>query len=93
MFWHQPEQIDDVDKAQLNVREVLPQHRGGGQGLHGSNVPAAGHHKIRFAVLIAACPRPYSRTLCAVLERVIHAEILKMRLLVGDDHIDVVAAP
>ena len=72
---------------------MLPQHRSGGQGLHRRDVPGARHHKVGFAVLIAAGPLPYPGAFGAVLNRSVPVEILKVRLLVGDDHIDVVAAP
>ena len=37
---------------------MLPQHCSGGQSLHRSDVPAAGHHKIGFAALIGSAVLP-----------------------------------
>src|SRR5438128_11551686 len=89
---HQPEEVYDIDEAQLQVRKMLPQHGCGGKRLHRRDVAATRDDEIGLAVLIAARPFPYPGTLRAVLNRGVHVEILKVRLLVGDNHIDVVSA-
>ena len=64
----------------------------GGQGLQGRHVTAAGHHDIGLAAPVVAGPLPDAEASLAVLDRVVHRQPLRCRLLAGDDDVDVVPA-
>ena len=56
------------------------------------DVARARHDHVRLAALVVAGPVPDADALGAMLDRRIHVEKLQMRLLVGDDDVDVVGA-
>ena len=85
-------QIDDVDDANLQLRDVPAKQIDGGQRLQRRHVAAAGHHHVGLAALVVAGPLPDADAGRAVLDRLIHGQPLRRRLLAGDDHVDVVAA-
>ena len=85
-------EIDDVDRPDLQVREMAPQQLDRPPGFRASAVPAARHDDIRLAALIVARPRPDAKAGGAVRDRRVHVQPLQRRLLAGDDDVDVVAA-
>ena len=87
----QPEQIDDVDEADLQVGEFLAQDGDRGEGFHGRDVAGAGHDDIGLDAVVGARPVPDADALGAVVDRGVHVEVDEMRLLVGDDDVDVIA--
>ena len=88
----QRHQIDDVDHADLEIREVLAQKIHGGERLQRGDVAGAGHHHVRLAACVVARPVPDADARGAVLDGRIHVEPLQRGLLAGDDDVDVVAA-
>ena len=85
-------QVHDVDDAHLQLRQVLAQQLDGGQRLQRRHVAAAGHDHVRLAALVVAGPLPDAEAGGAVLDRLVHRQPLRRRLLAGHDHVDVVAA-
>jgi hypothetical protein len=79
-------------KRSPDVGEVLAQQRGGGQRLLGRDVAAADQHGVGLDALIVARPVPDADALGAMLDGGVHVQVLEMVLLVGHDHVDVVAA-
>ena len=53
--------------------------------------PAAGHHDVRVAVVVAG-PVPDADAAGAVQDRLVHRQVVERRLLAGDDDVDVVPA-
>src|SRR2546422_4794713 len=45
-------QVDDVDEANLEIGEVLPQHHDRRKRLLGRDVAGTGHHHIRLRALV-----------------------------------------
>src|SRR5215472_15196968 len=86
------EKIDDVDEANLYIWELLAQERRRGQRFQGRNVSGGGDDHVGFNALVAASPVPNPYALGTVLNRCVHVEVLKVKLLVGDDDIDIVLA-
>jgi len=84
------EEVDDVDAADLEVREVVEEQVDGGQRLVRRHVAAAGHDDIGLLVLVRAELRPDTDALSTVLDRLVHGQVLQMNLLVGHDYVDVV---
>ena len=66
-------------EARLGVRFTVKQ-RGGGQRFHSGAVAAIRHDDIRFGTLIIARPVPDADTLCAVLDRGFHVQVLEVHL-------------
>ena len=85
-------QVHHVDHPDLQLRQVPAQELNGGQGLQRRHVAAAGHDHVGLAVLVVAGPFPDAEARRAMLDRLVHAQPLRRRLLAGDDHVDVVAA-
>ena len=85
-------QVDHVDHADLQVREMLPQQIDGGQGFQRRHIAAAGHDDIRLAALVVAGPVPDADAGGAMLDGGVHVEPLRRGLFAGDDDVDVVAA-
>ena len=63
-----------------------------GQRLQGRHVAAAGHHHVGLAAVVVAGPLPDPEAGRAVLDRLVHRQPLRRRLLAGDDDVDVVPA-
>ena len=91
-LWLQLHQVDDVDHADLQFREMLPQQLDRGQRLQRRHVAAARHDHVRFAALVVARPLPDADTGGAVLDGGVHVEPLRRGLFAGDDDVHVVAA-
>ena len=85
-------QVHDVDDADLQLREVLAKQLDRGQRLQRGHVAAAGHDHVGLAALVVAGPVPDADAGGAVLDRLVHGQPLRRRLLAGHDHVDVVAA-
>ena len=85
-------QVDDVDDAHLQLRQVLAEQLHGRQRLQRGHVAAAGHHHVGLAALVVAGPLPDADAGGAVLDRLVHRQPLRRRLLAGHDHVDVIAA-
>ena len=54
--WLELHQIHNVNHADFQFGEMLPQQLNGGQSFKRRHVPGAGHHDIRFATLVVARP-------------------------------------
>jgi hypothetical protein len=87
----QAHQVDDVDHPHLQLGQVLPQQRYGGEGFQRRYVAGAGEHDIGGAVVVAG-PVPDAQTPGAVCGGVGHPQPLWRGLLAGHDDVDVVAA-
>ena len=85
-------QIDDIDHPHLQVGRVLSQEVDGGQRLQRRYVPAASHHHVGFSATVIAGPLPDSEPGLAMLDRLVHRQPLRRRLLAGNDDVDVVPA-
>src|SRR4030095_5150090 len=88
----QPQQIYHIDKANLEVWKLFPQHRVGSQSLLRGNVTGASQDDIRLLTLVSARPRPDSDTFRAVFYSGTQIQVLYVFLLIRDDHIYVVHA-
>src|SRR5262245_18336485 len=64
----------------------------GSERLLGRDVAGTRHHHLRFRALIVARFRPNAEALGAMLNRLVHRQVLQVLLLVRDDDIDVVGA-
>lgn len=88
----QRHQVDDIDGADFQFREMLVQQVDGGQHFQGRYIAGAGHHDVRFLTLVVACPCPDADAHRAMLDRGVHVQPLRSWLLAGDDDVVVVAA-
>ena len=88
----QAHEIHHIDHADLELRQVLPQNFHRSQRLDGGLCTAAGHDHIRLLALVVGGPLPDTQALGAVLDGLLHGEVLHSRVLGGHDHIDIVAA-
>ena len=88
----QRHQIDDVDDADLQLRQMLAQQIDGRQRLQRRHVAGAGHHHVGLAAAIVARPFPDADARGAMLDRRVHIEPLRRGLLAGDDDVDAVPA-
>ncbi len=82
--------INDINETDFKTGEVLPQKSGRCQGFRSGDVAGAGHHHVGFTPLIVTGPIPDADALGAVLNGFFHAQVLKMRLLIGNDDIYIV---
>ena len=89
---HQAEEVDDVDEADLQVGAVFAQDRDGGKGLGGWNISRAGHHYVRLDAVVVRGEVPDADALGAVVDCLVHGQVLQVRGLVRDDDVDVVGA-
>ena len=64
--------VDHVDHANFELRQVTAQDIDSGQRLECRHVPGAGHDNIRLTALIAAGPAPDADPGGAVLDRCFH---------------------
>ena len=85
-------QVDHVDHADFQIRQVLAQQVDRGQRLQRGHVAAAGHDHIGLAALVVAGPFPDADAGRAMLDGLIHVQPLRGGLLAGHDHVDVVPA-
>src|SRR5262245_41196688 len=80
-------QIDDVDNADLQLRDMLTEQIYGGQSLQRRHVPTTGHDDIRIPSLVVAGPFPDSDACRAVFDRLVHRQPLRSRLLARHDDV------
>ena len=88
----QSHEIDHVDDANLDVREVLTKQIHGSQSLESRHIASASHDRVRLTSLIGAGPRPDADSIGAVLNGCFHVQPLRRRLLSRDDDIHIVPA-
>src|SRR5258708_6230657 len=86
-------EVDDVDHAHLQVRQVPADEVGGGQRLEGRDVAAAGQDHVGLPVVVVARPVPDPEAPGAVQDGVLDRQPVGGGLLAGDDDVDVVTAP
>ena len=87
----QPHEVDHVDHPDLQVGQVLMQQVHRGQGFERGNVTTARHDDIGHRVIVIRRERPYPEPSCAVLDGLVHAEPIVLRLFACDDDVHVVA--
>src|SRR6516165_2196753 len=90
--WLQLHKIHDVYDTHLQIRRMSAEEFHGSESLQRRDVAATNHHDIRFLATIIAGPLPDSQSGGAVLDRLVHRQPLRGRLLAGDNDIDVVSA-
>src|SRR3984893_8983867 len=88
----QSHQIHDIHDTDLQFRQRATQDRYRGEGFQRRHIPRAGHHHVRFAAGIVARPGPHADTLGAMLDRRIHGQPLRRRVLSSHHNVDVMAA-
>src|SRR5262249_14069586 len=86
------EKIHHVDKTDLDVGKLLAKQYGRSQCLLSRDVSGSTHHDVRFGSVVVTGPIPDAKSLSAMFNRLIHIQVLKVQLLIGNDHIDVVLA-
>src|SRR5260370_20472646 len=79
----QPHQVDDIDHADGEPREVLAAQVSGGERFQRRHVAGARQHRVRLAIPVAARPAPHAKTARAVRDNVLHREIVQRRRLAG----------
>src|SRR5687768_2341062 len=84
----QSHQVDDIDNANLQLRDMTPQQIHGSQCLQCGDVSGACQDHVRLALLIIACPTPYADTRAAVLDGSVHVQPLERWLFSRDDDVD-----
>lgn len=85
------EEIDDVDEADLQLRQVLSKESGGCQSLTSGDITTRGHDQIGLFIGEGARPLPDTDSFGAVNDGSFHIEVLQVVLLVCDDDVDVVS--
>ena len=85
-------QIDDIDDANLEIGRVSSKQVDSGERLQRWHVTAASHHDIGLAAVVVAGPLPNTQSGFAVLDRLVHRQPLRSRLLARHDDVDVVSA-
>src|SRR5262249_1693197 len=88
--WLQLHQIDDIDDSDLQIGRVSSKEVDGGKSLQRRHVTAAGHDDIGLAAPVIAGPLPDAESSFAVLDRLVHRQPLRSRLLARNDDVDVV---
>lgn len=87
------EEVNNVDKTNLKVREVFFQESGGSKRLHSRDITATSHNEVRVIVGVTRTrPVPNTKTLGTVRNSSLHVEVLQVVLLIGNDNVDVVFA-
>ena len=87
----QHHQIHHVDDTDADVGDIAAQEGHGGERLERRHVAGAGHDHVGIAGIVAG-PLPDAGADGAVTNGRIDVEPLPLRLLAGDDQVDVVAA-
>lgn len=85
-------EIDDIDKAHLEVGNVFAEEGDGSKGFGRGNVTAGRHYDVGVGALVVGGPIPYTETFGAVLNCFFHVQKLEMVLLICNDNVDVVRA-
>ena len=82
-------QVDDVDDPDLELRHRIAQDGHGGQRFKRRGIAAAGHDDVRLGVLVGGGPLPDADALGAVLDRLLHRQPLRARMLGSHQHVDI----
>src|ERR1019366_9156141 len=88
--WLQLEQVNNVDKSDLQVREPFSEQRSGGQCFLSGNITRSCKNNIGFLAIIITRPIPDTDALCAVGDGSINIQVLQVALFVRDNDVDVV---
>ena len=88
----QAHEVDHVDEADLELRQVLADQVDRCECLDRRDVPGAGHHDVGLAALVVGRPVPDPDAAGAVEDRLVHRQPVGAGLLARDDHVDVVPA-
>lgn len=87
------EEVNDVNKTNLELREVLFQESSGSKRLHSRDITATSHNEVRVLVGVTHTrPFPNTKTLGTVRNSSLHVEVLQVILFVGNDNVDIVFA-
>ena len=92
-FVGHPHQVDDVDDTDLQLWELVPKDRSGGEGLEGWNVTRAPENHVGKISVVVARPFKDPESPCAVIDRLVHRQVCQSGLLTGHYEVDVIAAP
>lgn len=84
------EEIDDVNKSDLEFGKELSEESGGSERLLGRNITAGCHDEIWLLSVVVGGEVPDTETLGAMGNGFLHVEELEMVLLIGNDDVDVV---
>lgn len=87
------EEVNDVDKTNLELRKVFFQECGGSKRFHSRDITATSHNEVRVIVGVTRTrPFPNTKTLGTVRNSSIHVKVLQVVLLIGNDNVDVILA-
>jgi len=92
VFGHEAEEVDDVDETDFEGWAAFAKNGYGGEGFGRGDVAGAGHDDIGFRAIVVAGEVPDADAFGAVVDGLIHVEVLEMQGLIGDDDVDVVGA-
>src|SRR5688500_2339025 len=87
----QPHDVHHIDETDSKVGEAVLQDLRGREGFRGGYIAGCCHYEISLTILITARPVPDADALGAVLDRFVHGQVLRSRLLAGDDDVHVLA--
>src|SRR4029453_12248638 len=88
----EPEEIDYIDKSDLEVGKIFSQQDDSRQRLLGRDITGAGDDHIRLASLVVTRLGKDAEPFGAVGNGLVHRHVLEMLLFVRDDDVDVVGA-
>ena len=86
-------EVDNVDQANFDFRNVLVEEPSGSDCFQGGNVADAGEDHIGIAGFFVAGKGPARSTAGTMLDGFVHIEPLELLLLAASDEVDVIAAP
>lgn len=92
VMWDQLEQVDDVDKADLDLWQMLPEEGNSSKRLLCWDITTRDHDDIGLLVFAVGGKLPDSNALGAVNDSIVHVEVLEMFLLIGNNDVDVIGA-
>jgi hypothetical protein len=85
--------VNYIDEADLQILEALPEDGNGSKSLLCQDVSCACDYNVRFDAGVVTGPLPDADALCAMDDRSVHVEIDKVRLLIRNNHVDIVFTP
>jgi len=85
-------EVDDVDHADFQLRQMAAHNRDGGERFERGHVAAAGHDHVGCNALVVARPLPDADALGAVLDGGVHRQPLRRRMFARDYDVDVMPA-
>src|ERR1700736_5079511 len=92
IWWVECHQVHHVHHAHLQFWNMVAQPPGGGNGLHGHDIPCTGQHDIRLNTAFITCPMPGGQAARAVFNRLPHVEELQVRLFIDDNQVHIITA-